>query len=178
MRKTYSRKSMIGLCFLVEAFSVFALVAIIYFSILYFSSLQRIDIGAFVIGISFGLVLMIFAALLVIGVFMLNRGCCKVIYDSDTQTIYRKGFICGYKYELKVENIKEIFVAPLPRDCTCFVIVDDVNYQYELTKKSFIQLQKTKYNHTFIKQFWNKPITEYNYLHPTDGPKNPINIII
>ena len=56
-----------------------------------------------------GFVCFIFLTMLV-----LNRCGCKVIYDEKRKTIIRKGFIFGYKYELKIEDIQEITIISLP----------------------------------------------------------------
>ena len=52
----------------------------------------------------------------------LNRLGCRVIYNAKERTIQRKGFICGYEYQLKIEDIKEIVVVSFHQDSTYFNI--------------------------------------------------------
>ena len=90
---------------------------------------------------------------------MLNRFGCKIIYNEEKQRIIRKGFICGYNYCLKIEDIKEIIIASFPKETTYYVIIDSYNTKYDGgSKKSFIRIEKNEENLKFIKQFWNKPI--------------------
>lgn len=101
-----------------------------------------------------GFVCFIFLSLLV-----LNRCGCKVIYDEKRKKIIRKGFIFGYKYELKIEDIQEITIISLPRDAVYYVFIDTINTKYDGGyKKSFIRIEKNEKNLKFIKQFWDKPI--------------------
>ena len=101
-----------------------------------------------------GFVCFIFLTMLV-----LNRCGCKVIYDEKRKTIIRKGFIFGYKYELKIEDIQEITIISLPRDAVYYVFIDTINTKYDGgSKKSFIRIEKNENNLKFIKQFWDKPI--------------------
>lgn len=91
--------------------------------------------------------------------FMLNRLGCKIIYNEKEKTIIRKGFICGYKYIVKIEDIKEIIIASFPKETTYYVFIDSINTKYAGGfKKSFIRIEKNEKNLKFIKQFWNKPI--------------------
>ncbi len=91
--------------------------------------------------------------------FIANRFGCKITYDPDKKILYRKGLICGYKTQVKVEDIKEIIIATYPKETTFYVLVDSVNTKYEGgSKKSFIRIEKTEKNYEFIKQFWDKPI--------------------
>lgn len=101
-----------------------------------------------------GFVFFIFLSLLV-----LNRCGCKVIYDEKRKKIIRKGFIFGYKYELKIEDIQGITIISLPRDAVYYVFIDTINTKYDGGyKKSFIRIEKNEKNLKFIKQFWDKPI--------------------
>ena len=91
--------------------------------------------------------------------FMLNRFGCKIIYNEEKQIIIRKGFICGYIYCLKIEDIKEIIIASFPKETTYYIFIDSYNTKYDGgSKKSFIRIEKNEKNLEFIKQFWNKPI--------------------
>lgn len=90
---------------------------------------------------------------------VLNRFGYKIIYNEDERTIQRKGFICGYKYIVKIEDIKNIVIATFPKETTYYVIIDSHNTKYDGgSKKSFIRIEKNEDNLKFIKQFWDKPI--------------------
>ncbi len=107
--------------------------------------------------------LFVFVCFIVLFLFILNRFGCKILYDEDEKQIIRKGFICGYKYQLKIEDIKEIIVATFPKKTTYYVLIDSYNTKYDGGyKKSFIRIEKNKKNQKFIRQFWNKPIKTIN----------------
>lgn len=94
-----------------------------------------------------------------LGVLVLNRFGYKIIYNADEKTIMRKGFICGYKYILKIEDIQDIVIATFQNETTYYVIIDPYNTKYDGgSKKSFIRIEKNENNLKFIKQFWDKPI--------------------
>ena len=100
-----------------------------------------------------------FSCFIFLFLFMLNRFGCKIIYNEEEQIIIRKGFICGYKYQLKIDDIKEVIIATFPKETTYYVIVDLYNIKYDGgSKKSFIRIEKNENNLKFIKQFWDKPI--------------------
>ena len=100
-----------------------------------------------------------FSCFIFLFLLMLNRFGCKIIYNEEEQIIIRKGFICGYKYQLKIEDIKEVIIATFPKETTYYVIVDLYNTKYDGgSKKSFIRIEKNENNLKFIKQFWDKPI--------------------
>ena len=100
-----------------------------------------------------------FSCFIFLFLFMLNRFGCKIIYNEEEQIIIRKGFICGYKYQLKIDDIKEVIIATFPKETTYYVIVDLYNTKYDGgSKKSFIRIEKNENNLKFIKQFWDKPI--------------------
>ncbi len=111
----------------------------------------------------FMLVIIIFSiSWMILYAFIANRFGCKITYDPDKKILYRKGLICGYKTQVKVEDIKEIIIAPFPKETTFYVLIDSVNTKYDGgSKKSFIRIEKTEKNYEFIKQFWDKPIKEY-----------------
>ena len=54
---------------------------------------------------------------------MLNRFGYKIIYNADERTIMRKGFICGYKYQLKIDDIKEVIIATFPKETVCIKLI-------------------------------------------------------
>ena len=93
---------------------------------------------------------------------ILNRLGCQIIYNENEKILIRKGFICGYKYQLKTEDIRDIIIATFPKETTYFVLLDSVNTKYDGgSKKSFIRIEKIEKNYNFIKQFWDKPMKEY-----------------
>lgn len=156
MKRVYSSKITIF-------FSFFCIV--IFSAILIFSTVELIS------GALQGKMNIVFVGLVVIigcigfiflSAITLNRCGYKVIYDRENNIIYREGFICGYKCHVNVDDIKEIIIAPFPREDTYYVLVDSVNKRYDGGfKDSFIRIEKTERNREFIKQFWNKPIEEY-----------------
>ena len=76
---------------------------------------------------------------------MLNRLGCTIIYNEKEKTIIRKGFICGYKYIVKIEDIKDIVVATFPKETTYYVLIDSYNTKYDGGyKKSFIRIEKNE----------------------------------
>ncbi len=103
--------------------------------------------------------IMVFLSFSLLGVFVGNRVGYTVIYNAETNMLYRRGLFGGYKYELKIEDIQDIVIAEFYKETTYYVLIDPYNTEYGGgTKKSFIRLEKTSKNHAFIKQFWHKPI--------------------
>jgi hypothetical protein len=103
-----------------------------------------------------------FASFLALGITALNRGGCTITYDASNNTLYRKGYIYGFKSQLAVAEITEIIVVQLPKEPKSYVLVDTTHTMYwGFDKKSFFKIEKTKKNQEFIEQFWNKPIKEY-----------------
>ena len=153
MKKVYSCRFIIYLSFFgIVLFSFPTIVSVFYL----FNSIINYQTNMIMvyIGLIVGFSCFIFLFLL-----MLNRFGCKIIYNEEEQIIIRKGFICGYKYQLKIDDIKEIIIATFPKETTYYVIVDLYNTKYDGgSKKSFIRIEKTENNLKFIKQFWDKPI--------------------
>lgn len=91
--------------------------------------------------------------------FFANRFGYLVIYDNVNNTLSRRGFICGYKYQVKIDDIQDIIVATFPKETTYYVFIDSHNSKCDGGyKTSFIRIEKTSKNYEFIKQFWDKPI--------------------
>ncbi len=153
MKKVYSCRFIIYLSFFgIVLFSFPTIVSVFYL----FNSIINYQTNMIMVylGLIVGFSCFIFLFLL-----MLNRFGCKIIYNEEEQIIIRKGFICGYKYQLKIEDIKEVIIATFPKETTYYVIVDLYNTKYDGgSKKSFIRIEKTENNLKFIKQFWDKPI--------------------
>ena len=91
--------------------------------------------------------------------FVANRFGYLVIYDSVNNTLSRRGLICGYKFQIKIDDIQDVIIATFPKETTYYVFIDSYNTKYEGgLKKSFIRIEKNKENLKFIVQFLNKPI--------------------
>lgn len=100
-----------------------------------------------------------FLPMLLLAIFIANRLAYVVAYDEEKNIIYRKGLICGYKYQLKIEDIQDIITVTFPKETTFYILVDPYNTRYDGGfKQSFIRLEKTDTSRNFIMQFWNKPI--------------------
>ena len=161
MKKVYKTYALKGIIYFIIIFSIMHLGLIGTAVSEWISNIDQTNIVAYSILISFHLC---FFGFLMFG---LNRCGCKVIYDSEKQVIMRKGFICGYKYKIKVDDIKEIISIPFPWETTYYVIVDSINTapkkkSYEsYFKTSFIRFEKTAKNAEIIKKFWDGPIKEY-----------------
>ena len=153
MKKVYSCRFIIYLSFFgIVLFSFPTIVSVFYL----FNSIINYQTNMIMVclGLIVGFSCFIFLFLL-----MLNRFGCKIIYNEEEQIIIRKGFICGYKYQLKIDDIKEVIIATFPKETTYYVIVDLYNTKYDGgSKKSFIRIEKNENNLKFIKQFWDKPI--------------------
>ena len=113
---------------------------------------------------------LLFVFFVIFCTFCLNRGGCKVIYDSAEHTIVRKGYIYGYEYKVRVDDIKEIISVTDPRLGIYYILVDlsgteqDYRKYFGIGKDSFIQIRKTDENDAFVKQFWDKPIKNMEYI--------------
>ena len=153
MKKVYSCRFIIYLSFFgIVLFSFPTIVSVFYL----FNSIINYQTNMIMVylGLIVGYSCFIFLFLL-----MLNRFGCKIIYNEEEQIIIRKGFIFGYKYQLKIDDIKEVIIATFPKETTYYVIVDLYNTKYDGgSKKSFIRIEKNENNLKFIKQFWDKPI--------------------
>ena len=153
MKKVYSWRFIIYLSFFgIVLFSFPTIVSAFYL----FNSI--INCQTNMIMVYFGLIVG-FSFFIFLFLLMLNRFGCKIIYNEEEQIIIRKGFICGYKYQLKIDDIKEVIIATFPKETTYYVIVDLCNTKYDGgSKKSFIRIEKNENNLKFIQQFWDKPI--------------------
>ena len=153
MKKVYSWRFIIYLSFFVIVLLSFLTIVNIFYL---FNSI--INYQTNMIMVYLGLIVG-FSCFIFLFLFMLNRFGCKIIYNEEEQIIIRKGFICGYKYQLKIDDIKEVIIATFPKETTYYVIVDLYNTKYDGgSKKSFIRIEKNENNLKFIKQFWDKPI--------------------
>ena len=153
MKKVYSCRFIIYLSFFGIVFFSFPTIVSVFYL---FNSIMNYQTNMIIVYL--GLIVG-FSCFIFLFLFMLNRFGCKIIYNEEEQIIIRKGFICGYKYQLKIDDIKEVIIATFPKETTYYVIVDLYNTKYDGgSKKSFIRIEKNENNLKFIKQFWDKPI--------------------
>ena len=150
MKKVYSNKFMVYfLSFGVLLFSIFSIICV-------FSLISNIMYGKKNVIIVYSILLFGFICFLSLFLFSLNRFGCKIIYNANEGIIIRKGFICGYKYLVKIEDIQDIVIATFRKETTYYVIIDPYNTKYDGGyKKSFIRIEKNENNLKFIKQFWD-----------------------
>ena len=153
MKKVYSCRFIIYLSFFgIVLFSFPTIVSVFYL----FNSIIKYQTN--MIMVYLGLIVG-FSCFIYLFLLMLNRFGCKIIYNEEEQIIIRKGFICGYKYQLKIDDITEIIIASVLWETTYYVFIDSINTKYNSGyKKSFIRIEKNDKNLKFIKQFWDKPI--------------------
>ena len=163
MSKIYSSKSVVGFCFFAFIVNFIAHCMVIGFSVV--SIIEGKPLNAVIVII--GLVIIMWP-LLALTFYSLNRDGCKIYYDDTTKTIYREGFICGYKRELKVSDIKEVTVIEIMRDDSYYVLVDDAHSKFTgFSKEAYLKFSKTDTNKKFLRQFWDKPITKIETpFHP------------
>lgn len=153
MKKVYSNMFIIYLSIFGIVFFFIASIACV------FSLINNIISNQLNMIIVYSILLVGFAFFISLLFLMLNRFGCKVIYNEEKRMIIRKGFICGYNYQLKIEDIKEIIITSFPKETEYYVLIDSTNTKYVGGyKKSFIRIEKNKKKQDFIKQFWNKPI--------------------
>ena len=153
MKKVYSNMFIIYLSIFGIVFFFIASTACV------FSFINNIISNQLNMIIVYSILLFGFAFFISLLFLMLNRFECKIIYNEEKRIVIRKGFICGYNYQLKIEDIKEIIITSFPKETEYYVLIDSTNTKYVGGyKKSFIRIEKNKKNQDFIKQFWNKPI--------------------
>ena len=159
MKQVYSSKTTIGLL----SFCLIVSIGVVCFGAVVM--IANFRTGEMNLAIIVTIVECFFLMVVALTVCVLNRAGCKILYDPDKKMLYRKGLWWGYKYELKVEDIKEIIVVFLPQDGTYYLLLDPYNSKYEsYYTKSCIRLRDTKENLEFIKQFWDKPINTSEYI--------------
>ena len=155
MKMVYSNRTFIYLAIFEIVF--FSIVAIIC-AFLLINSILNNQTNLIIASSILLVVYICIVSLLVLG---LNRFGYKIIYNADEGTIMRKGFICGYKYTVKIEEIQDIVIATINSRFRekYYVIIDPYNTKYAGgLKKSFIRIEKNENNLKFIRQFWDKPI--------------------
>lgn len=100
---------------------------------------------------------------------MLNRFGYKIIYNEDERTITRKGFICGYKYIIKIEDINDIVIETFPKDYikrenNNIVFVKKI-IEKSIEKRKIVTLEKSKVIDYYIdKQKLIIVTKEQNYI--------------
>ena len=156
MKKCYANKDLIYIIIFGTVF--FVVLAIIGIVLL----ISGIDEGKTNVIIVYSILSAVLLSFVLLYIFELNRVGSKIIYDSERQIVFRKGFIYGCISQIKVKDIKEIAIVPIPWEATCFVLVDFSRTTIDKKlKKSYITMKKTKESHEFIKCFWDKPLVEY-----------------
>ena len=156
MKKVYSNRILICFSFLgIIFFSIVDFISVF----LFIDSITNVQTNVIIVYLIMVIEFTFFVSLFF---FILNRFGCKILYNANEGVIKRKGFICGYEYQLKIEDIKEVIIATFPKETTYYVIVDLYNTKYDGgSKKSFIRIEKNENNLKFIKQFWEKPINTH-----------------
>ena len=113
------------------------------------------------------LVLLIISCLIfipaMIGSFLcMNVISCRVWYDSEKNELYRKGFLVGYKYKLKIEDVKDVFIyVTAPPGVTEYIIIsahNDRNIKKIVNKKPIIRVLNTERNREILLDFWARPL--------------------
>ena len=151
--KVYSSKTMLsfgvfGICVVTAFFVLSSILLVVYFGDA--NMIQKMMYISFVI---------LFFSGCFFSTILLNRIGCIVWVDDKTNEICRKGFFFGFGFRLKIDKIKDIVVATIPKQTKFIVIIDDENRSFEgLSKRSFIRLEYNPANLKFIGNYWKKPI--------------------
>ena len=133
--------SMIILICWTEAISIIHLLKSANYAELYFPIIMLSFMGCF----------------LVFLLFVINRFSCIVWIDFKNKVIGRKGLFGGFRYQLNVDQIKDVFVVSCPKQGDYIIIADACNQSVEgFSKKSFIRISDKWENREFIKQIWNE----------------------
>lgn len=153
MKKVYSNRVIIHFSiFGIVFFSIAAIISVF----LFIDSITNVQTNVIIVYLILVIEFTFFVSLFF---FILNRFGCKILYNANEGVIIRKGFICGYEYQLKIEDIVEIIITSVHWETTYYVFIDSINTKYNSgSKKSFIRIEKNENNLKFIKQFWEKPI--------------------
>ena len=154
MKSVYSNKSNVYVLLTMIIFMASALLLVVGFMIF---NIYKNNIVVVCIVLIIG-----FASILALEIIALNRGGCTITYNDANNTLYRKGYIYGYKSQVAVSEITEIIIVQLPKEPATYVLLDTSHTMYSgFDKKSFFKIEKNKKNREFIEQFWDKPIKEY-----------------
>lgn len=97
-------------------------------------------------------ILLLFS-LLILTLFLvsLNRLSCIIWYDGTH--IGRKGLLFGFKYQIHLQEIKDIVIVSVPKQGQYIVIIDNSGNNVEgLSKKSYLRFEYTEKNKEFIKR--------------------------
>ncbi len=138
------------------AFFIFLMILSIFIVALTFSSEDIVaSIVLSIIIFSFSI------SMLISCLFVMNRECGKMWYDTKSKEICREGYIKFFKHTVKLENIKDIIIIPIYRAGLYFQLVEEENENYCKTSKKYpIRLPLNDKSIEFIKVFWDKPITK------------------
>lgn len=110
---------------------------------------------------------LMFIPMTVASILYLNVTSCHVWYDREKKELYRKGFIGGYKYKLKIDDIKDVFIFETFRPVTQYIVIsanDNRNTQegyYRFNKKNVktvIMVLNTTNNQRILEEFWDRPL--------------------
>ena len=156
MKRVYSNRVIIHFSiFGIVFFSIAAIISVF----LFIDSITNVQTNVIIVYLILVIEFTFFVSLFF---FILNRFGCKILYNANEGVIKRKGFICGYEYQLKIEDIMEIIITSVHWETTYYVFIDSINTKYNSgSKKSFIRIEKNENNLKFIKQFWDKPINTH-----------------
>ena len=154
--RIYAPKQSKSICIFGISFFIFHMILSIFIVALTFSSE---DIFASIV---YSIILFSFSfSMLISCLFVMNRECGKMWYDTESKEICREGYIKGFKHTVKSENIKDIIIIPIYRAGLYFQLVEEENENYCKTSKKYpIRLPLNDKSIEFIKVFWDKPITK------------------
>ena len=115
------------------AFFIFSMILSIFIVALTFSSE---DIVASIV---LSIIIFSFSASMLIGcLFVMNRECGKMWYDTESKEICREGYIKGFKHTVKIENIKA--VCYVENQGGTYLITEENNLYQFSSKDKFIKV--------------------------------------
>ena len=97
--------------------------------------------------------------------FITNRWGYIVWFDEEERTLCRKGLVCGFRYKIRLEEIKDIIRIETPRGRyrrpNYYIVIDNIGTSCGgLKKNSFIVIEENKKNLAFIQRFLKEPKQE------------------
>ena len=107
----------------------------------------------------------------IVCLYLINVGGTTITYDKEKQLLKRKGFFCGYKYSLKVSEIKNVVFAYIPFFGKLIIFIDDkfpeieLKYRFDfVSKRGFVSIPNNEKNMELVRTFWDKPIEDIGDL--------------